>query len=65
MAFKSGRSLWLALTAVIVCGAAPGAGSAQTTNLLDGGDSVFVPYDNGTSGPVSGHFADGQSRIRR
>ena len=55
MAFKSGRSLWLALMAVIVCGAAPGAGSAQTTNLLDGGDSVFVPYDNGTSGPVSGH----------
>ena len=55
MAFKSGRSLWLALTAVIVCGAAPVAGSAQTTNLLDGGDSVFVPYDNGTSGPVSGH----------
>src|SRR5258708_4508651 len=55
MAFKSGRSLWLALMTVVVCGVAPLAARAQTTNLLDGGDTVFVPYDNGTSGPVSGN----------
>ena len=55
MAFKSGRSLWLALTAVIVCGAVPLAARAQSTNLLSGGDTVFVSYDNGTNGPLAGN----------
>jgi uncharacterized protein with beta-barrel porin domain len=55
MAFKSGRSLWLALTALVACGAASTAALAQTTNLLDGGSTVFVPYENGTSGPMAGN----------
>lgn len=29
--------------------------TAQTTNLLDGGDTVFVSYDNGSDGPQSGN----------
>jgi hypothetical protein len=55
MAFKFKCRLWLALAAAVVCGAVPKAAWAQTTNLLDGGDMVFVPYDNGTSGSVSGN----------
>jgi hypothetical protein len=55
MAFKSGRSLWLALMAVVVFGPAPLAALAQTTNLLAGGDTVFVPYDNGLGGPTAGN----------
>jgi len=55
MAFKSGRSLWLALTMVVICGAAATTARAQSTNLLSGGDTVFVTYDNGTSGPMAGN----------
>ncbi|HXU58279.1 MAG TPA: autotransporter outer membrane beta-barrel domain-containing protein, partial [Verrucomicrobiae bacterium] len=54
MTFDLVRRLRLGLMVIIACGAAPMAGWAQTTNLVEGGDTVFVPYVNGTNGPEAG-----------
>ena len=53
---KTRESSWrrAALAALLLTAMGPLRGQAQSTNLLSGGDTVFVTYDNGTSGPEAG-----------
>jgi hypothetical protein len=45
-----------ALAALLLSAMGPSQAKAQSTNLLSGGDTVFVSYDNGTSGPEAGEI---------
>jgi len=48
------RSALAGLSLIVMAVMASPAALAQSTNLLAGGDSVFVTYDNGSNGPEAG-----------
>ena len=51
---KTSESSWrrAALATLLFAAMGPLQAQAQSTNLLSGGDTVFVSYDNGTGGPA-------------
>jgi hypothetical protein len=54
---KTRESAWrrAALATLLLTAMGPLQAQAQSTNLLSGGDTVFVSYDNGTNGPEAGN----------